>query len=265
MNQVHDTMSRVASPPHLRLVPLREPDADPEPVSPELALIDNALRDRLLDDLYEPGTFWRHEHLIDQASGGVGVSPPPSPIVHPSGGYAIERRLAFVHRMLASTLSLPSVIAVAVAFATVGFAAGHIGHRARIAAPAPSTTGAPPPTVDAASRPTPKTASPRNTHTPLAPRHAATSAEGPGRTFAWVASTGVRSYEVQFFRGAKRVLARRVNVPRIILPSRWTYAGRNETLRPGTYRWYVWPLRGNPASRARKPVVQASFKIAQPG
>jgi len=246
--------------PSLRLISANFAGTD-EPVSPELALIDVSLRNRLIGELHEPGAFRPHPPL------------PTAPVPErprtdgspPSGGYASAPHLTSVLEMGGRTWGLPTVIGVAVAFATAGFAAGHIGHRARIAAPAPSTTGAPPPTVDAASRPTPKTASPRNTHTPLAPRHAATSAEGPGRTFAWVASIGVRSYEVQFFRGAKRVLARRVNVPRIILPSRWTYAGRNETLRPGTYRWYVWPLRGNPASRARKPVVQASFKIAQPG
>ena len=229
---------------------------------PELALIDDALRHRLLDDLYEPGAFRHHQRLTNRVTQVVGVFPHTAPTVHPSGGVATGSRVAFVHRMPASMWSLPSVIALAVA---IGFAAGYIGYRTQITAPTPSETGAPPPTVEAASRTTPKAASPGKIAAPLVPQRAATSAEGAGRTFAWVAATGVHAYEVQFFRGDKRVLSRRVKAPRLVLPRRWTYAGRNEALRPGSYRWYVWSIRGEPPRRAKKPVVQASFEIVQPG
>ena len=249
MNAAHNTVSGVARPAHLRLVSLREPDTDAEQVSPELALIDDALRHRLLDDLYEPGAFRHHQRLTNRVTQVVGVFPHTAPTVHPSGGVATGSRVAFVHRMPASMWSLPSVIALAVA---IGFAAGYIGYRTQITAPTPSETGAPPPTVEAASRTTPKAASPGKIAAPLVPQRAATSAEGAGRTFAWVAATGVHAYEVQFFRGDKRVLSRRVKAPRLVLPRRWTTLGGTRPCVRATYRWYVWSIRGEPPQPRRE-------------
>lgn len=71
-----------------------------------------------------------------------------------------------------------------------------------------------------------------------------------------------KRYEVQFFRGSSRVFVKRVDTPRLTLPSRWRYAGRDQTLEPGVYRWYVWSLRnGAGGLRDDKPVVQAAFTI----
>jgi len=156
---------------------------------------------------------------------------------------------------------LPTVIALALIFAAVGFALGSGGRRLQStgsdALPAipPVVSPAPEKAIRPAKRLVASTGS----------KHRAERVATPGRTFAWVATSRAGGYEVQFFRGAERVLSRRVKAPRLVLPRRWTYAGRNEALRPGTYRWYVWSIRGEPPRRAEKPVVQASFEIVPPG
>jgi hypothetical protein len=55
-------------------------------------------------------------------------------------------------------------------------------------------------------------------------------------------------YNVQLFRDGHKILSRWPRDHRFQLPERWRYAGRTRHLRPGTYRWFVWPGIG-PRSR----------------
>jgi hypothetical protein len=80
------------------------------------------------------------------------------------------------------------------------------------------------------------------------------------RTFAWAPAPGATGYEVQLFRGDDRVLVERTEQTRLKIGPRWTYEGRAMTLRPGRYRWYVWPL-GSGGARSDTPVVQARVLI----
>jgi hypothetical protein len=68
---------------------------------------------------------------------------------------------------------------------------------------------------------------------------------GPGAVLAWAPVKGASYYNVQIYRGARKVLSTWPRHPRLRLPRTWTYAGKDQRLAPGRYRWYVWPGRGS--------------------
>jgi hypothetical protein len=67
---------------------------------------------------------------------------------------------------------------------------------------------------------------------------------GAGAILAWAAAKGASYYNVQVFRGSRKVLSIWPTKPRLKLPRAWTFEGRRQRLAPGRYRWYVWPGRG---------------------
>lgn len=79
------------------------------------------------------------------------------------------------------------------------------------------------------------------------------------RRFVWAAAPKASGYHVEFFRGARRVFVRDTTKPEVVVPARWTYAGRRRSLLPGQYTWYVWPVVGG--QRATSAAVQASVSI----
>ena len=85
--------------------------------------------------------------------------------------------------------------------------------------------------------------------------------EPTGKTFVWAASAGAAAYEFQLFRGATRIFRTRVAEPRLQLPREWRDDGRDQSLEPGTYRWYVWPISESTQRRARVATVQARLVI----
>jgi hypothetical protein len=76
---------------------------------------------------------------------------------------------------------------------------------------------------------------------------------GPGERVSrppllvWTAVRGASYYNVILVRG-RRVYSAWPLRARLQLPGKWTYHGRRYKLRPGTYRWYVWPGRGRLAA-----------------
>lgn len=64
---------------------------------------------------------------------------------------------------------------------------------------------------------------------------------------SWTPVAGATYYNVQVFRGGK-VLSAWPRGPRLQLPHTWRFNGRRYRLRPGHYRWYVWPGFGSPAA-----------------
>jgi hypothetical protein len=56
----------------------------------------------------------------------------------------------------------------------------------------------------------------------------------------WAAVAGARFYNVQLIRG-RRLLSAWPTQASFKLRRTWTYNGRRHRLRPGVYRWYVWP------------------------
>lgn len=72
------------------------------------------------------------------------------------------------------------------------------------------------------------------------------------RRFAWAPVTGAGAYLVELRRGGELVFSRRTAATTLTIPKRWRFAGKQQSLRPGRYVWYVWPLldgkRGGQAS-----------------
>ena len=82
------------------------------------------------------------------------------------------------------------------------------------------------------------------------------------RTLAWAPVSGAGSYEIQLFRGSRRVFLTRKRETRLVVGPSWRYAGETFRLVPGTYRWYVWPVAASGARR-KEPLVQALVQIAR--
>jgi hypothetical protein len=57
----------------------------------------------------------------------------------------------------------------------------------------------------------------------------------------WSAVKGARFYNLQLIRGGGKVLSVWPTQPSFQLRRTWIYKGRSYRLRPGVYRWYVWP------------------------
>ena len=92
---------------------------------------------------------------------------------------------------------------------------------------------------------------------------------GPGERVSkppllvWSAVKGARYYNVILVRG-RRVFSAWPVRARLQLPRAWKYRGHRYTLRPGTYRWYVWPGRGKlSAGRYGKLLGASSFVVSR--
>lgn len=109
----------------------------------------------------------------------------------------------------------------------------------------------------ASERPTPTK---RATSAPASPARTKRATPPEKRTFAWAPVAGAAGYEVQLFRGPDRLLLKRTRDSRLELSASWRYEDRRVELRPGTYRWYVWPVESSGAVSS-KPVVQATLTI----
>jgi hypothetical protein len=91
-----------------------------------------------------------------------------------------------------------------------------------------------------------------------APTESSSGAPEP-RRFAWAPVTGAVSYRFELFRGDEQVLRTTTTNPAYELPTSWDHEGREESLTPGSYRWYVWPvLASGPAEAA---IVQARLDV----
>lgn len=78
---------------------------------------------------------------------------------------------------------------------------------------------------------------------PLQRPAAGATVRGPV-VLSWKASAGARFYNVQLYRGGKKILTTWPKGASFRVPPAWRYLGRRERLVPGLYRWYVWPARG---------------------
>jgi hypothetical protein len=78
----------------------------------------------------------------------------------------------------------------------------------------------------------------------------------------WAAVRGAAFYNVQLYRGAKKVLTAWPPSNRLRLLGRWTFRGRPERLAPGTYHWFVWPGRGLRSAPRYGPLLgRSSFVV----
>jgi len=124
----------------------------------------------------------------------------------------------------------------------------------------PKTTAAPKPKTQASVKPKPKTTTTKPKAATTPPKKTAGApAAGETRRFAWAPVDGAVGYHVELFRGNDRVLAQDTKEPVLELAPSWRYQGRNVTLTPGEYRWYVWPVTAS--GRGTQAVVQAKLTV----
>jgi hypothetical protein len=78
----------------------------------------------------------------------------------------------------------------------------------------------------------------------------------------WMPVRGARYYNVQLFRGARKVLSAWPARPRYQIKKRWTHQGTPQRLRRGRYRWYVWPGFGaRPKARYGDMLGRRAFRV----
>ena len=94
----------------------------------------------------------------------------------------------------------------------------------------------------------------------LSPPPAATVTGPP--TLVWTPVKRATYYNVQIIRG-RRVLSAWPERPNFRLRRTWLYKGRRYRLKPGTYRWYVWPGFGriSEARYTRRPLGSSTFVV----
>jgi len=81
----------------------------------------------------------------------------------------------------------------------------------------------------------------------------------------WTPVRGARYYNVQLKRDGKKILSRWPGKAKLQLPATWRFDGRKRRLKPGRYRWVVWPGEG-PRSEGRygKKIGARGFAIVAP-
>jgi hypothetical protein len=245
-----------------------------EPISPELVLVDPRLRDLVLRSesdpsaseaescAYEPTGSWpfpavtpriaaARAPMRSEAEPAAVVSTPARRRWWPLGlaavcgslatfalGFAIE---SFVD--VGGTRSAPS---------TTETSASTIGRAAT------SDRRAVPPVPEAGVAR--KTANDRTAPSEVPGKTRGKSSETPPpRRFAWPPAPGATSYEVAVYRGDVPVFRARTTRTSIVIPERTKQSRSSRLLVPGTYKWYVWPVRkGRPASVA---LVRSTFVV----
>jgi hypothetical protein len=75
----------------------------------------------------------------------------------------------------------------------------------------------------------------------LSPRREAHVSRRRPPTLEWAAAKNTTYYNVQLFRNGVKILSTWPTAPRVALQREWQYHGRTHQLKPGRYRWYVWP------------------------
>jgi hypothetical protein len=82
---------------------------------------------------------------------------------------------------------------------------------------------------------------------------------------AWARSKGATYYNIQLIYRGHKVLSAWPVRPSYQLRRTWLYKGRRYRLRPGVYRWYVWPGYGriSAARYAKRPLGSSSFVVTK--
>ncbi len=94
----------------------------------------------------------------------------------------------------------------------------------------------------------------------LSPKAGARVTRAPLLVWRKVSRAGY--YNVQLFRGSRKVFSAWPTRTRLQLRMQWKYLGRQQRLSPGRYRWFVWPGYGNPR-RYGALLGQSSFVMGR--
>jgi HYR domain len=92
----------------------------------------------------------------------------------------------------------------------------------------------------------------------LAPRDGARVKKPLRLLLLWAAMKDANYYNAQLFLGNKKVLSVWPKRNRFLLKKKWRFAKKSYRLRPGVYRWYVWPAYGARKDRNYGPLMGSS-------
>lgn len=232
-------------------------DADAEPLSPELVLVDPQLavlaRSRLAD------------HPVDERSQPTEQSDVPAPAASSAPAGLPTAWLPAVwleqtvdeppQRSRRALAPLRRVVEAVVVVVVVGLSFGLMLLVPRLL----DDTGGPVRSVrDLLAAPEERvspTRAPGGTNTEQAessglPERPAPTGPAPEQSparpvFVWVPAARASHYRVEFFRRGAKVFEAFPTSPRIALPARWVYRGRRFQLAPGRYSWRVRPGYGS--------------------
>lgn len=214
----------------------------PEPLSPELVLVDPVLANLARERL-------RSERIAVERTGPGSPDDRPSAI---SPDYAEDDTSSFARPRTRRRGVFAAALAV-LAVAGVGFAildheltdiGGSVNGRIptrmqsiqRTADARQNRRTTEPPRARAG------TASPHSTKPAVQPKkrlQGVQPTEFATRLFVWPAVSGATFYRVEFFRRGRKIFKASPTIPRIELPLRWVFRGRHFRLTPATYRWEV--------------------------
>ena len=80
----------------------------------------------------------------------------------------------------------------------------------------------------------------------------------------WKRAKHASYYNVQLYRGRKKVLSRWPRKTALQLRGKWSYGGHRRRLAPGRYTWYVWPGRGRrSAHRYGRLLGKSTFNVVR--
>ena len=77
----------------------------------------------------------------------------------------------------------------------------------------------------------------------------------------WARVRGASYYNVQLYRGSKRVFASWPTTNHLGLPAKWKWAGKWRHLAQGRYRWYVWAGLGRRSFARYRTIGSAQFIV----
>jgi hypothetical protein len=77
----------------------------------------------------------------------------------------------------------------------------------------------------------------------------------------WATTRRASYYNVQLYRGSKRVFAAWPTTNQLGLPAGWRWNGHKQRLGPGRYRWYVWAGFGARSFARYRTVGSAQFVV----
>jgi hypothetical protein len=229
-----------------------KPTAVPEQLSPELVLVDPDLRRLVI----EQGA----SDLLDLPSKGARDQAATRASAPPAAGSAtrqVGRRTRLLLAALAgSALTLigvfagsmvsshPARVTSSVAVARFAQVPNQSAHRVAVAKPSLKSAATSPPASEV------KPPSKRQSQVSPTPAPEV-------RRFAWAPVAGATAYEVAFYRSNIRVYRARTRRAVVSIPE--GSGGSKPTLVPGTYEWYVWPVRNG--RRDQVAVVRSQIVV----
>jgi hypothetical protein len=257
---------------------------DEGPVSPELVLVDPALRMQLemrepivpgealhpAAEVLAPADGSKAPIVSSPNTGSVGDAPLlAEPVARADNAGHVPTR--------STALRLLMMVAVAAALSATAGSGVFVGlllsgDRASVFGVAATTPPPPPRPPQAAATTTAKPASPtvstqpivsQATTTPTVAAQAGIRASASSRVFAWAPVANATGYTVEISRNGESVFSATTSAPHVSVPSHWRHAGRNMTLSPGTYQWHVWPVvrSGTTTETSTTAIVASNLEI----